>query len=123
DELWAPLQTSVDLGLPVTLAGAKHDLTSDYDHLAAMLRLAKRLKAAGVHVTALEFAPPKPKSIFHAKVVCGAVGYLGSANLTGAGLGEHVEAGLPLDEPDVEQIWWLLKILAETGLLREIPVL
>lgn len=117
DELWVPLQTSVDLGVPVTLAGAKRDAQGEYDHLAAMLRLATRLKDAGAGVTALRFVPPKPGSIFHAKLVCGAVGYLGSANLTGAGLGEHVEAGLPLDEPDVAQAWWLLGVLRDAALL------
>jgi len=119
DSLWAPLQTSVDLGLPVTLAGARRDPNADHDHLAAMMRLGARLKGAGAAVTALRFVPPKPGSIFHAKVVCGFVGYLGSANLTGAGLGEHVEAGLPLDEPDVQQMWWLLGVLKDAGLLVE----
>ncbi len=120
EALWAPLQTSVDLGLPVTLAGAKHD--AERDDLEAMVRLATRLKEEGATVRALQFAPPRPMSIFHAKVVAGAVGYLGSANLTTAGLGLHVEAGLPLDEPDVERIWWLLDILVGAGLLREMVV-
>lgn len=114
--LWAPLQTSVDLGLPVTLAGAKRD------DLQAMLRLAAKLKAEGAAVRALQFVPPNPTSIFHAKVVAGTVGYLGSANLTTSGLGLHVEAGLPLDEPDVEQVWWLLDILIGAGLLRDVVV-
>jgi phosphatidylserine/phosphatidylglycerophosphate/cardiolipin synthase-like enzyme len=119
EELWAPLQTSVGLALPVTLAGAKPD--PKRDDLQAMLRLASRLEAAGASVRALEFVPPRPQSIFHAKIVAGAVGYLGSANLTTSGLGLHVEAGLPLDEPDVEQVWWLLDVLFAAGLLREVP--
>lgn len=118
--LWAPLQTSVDLGLPITLVGAKHD--PERDDLQAMLRLAARLQAEGATVHALQFVPPNPTSIFHAKVVAGSVGYLGSANLTTSGLGLHVEAGLPLDEPDVEQIWWLLDILIGAGLLRDVVV-
>jgi hypothetical protein len=120
DELWAPLQHSVGSGLPITLAGAKPD--PKRDDLEAMLRLGARLKAKGAAVHALQFVPPKPTSIFHAKVVAGAVGYLGSANLTSSGLGLHVEAGLPLDEPDVEQVWWLLDVLVAAGLLREIAV-
>lgn len=120
DVLWAPLQTSVALDLPVTFAGAKRD--AQRDDLQTMLRLAARLKSVGATVRALEFVPPNPQSIFHAKVVAGTVGYLGSANLTTSGLGLHVEAGLPLDEPDVEQIWWLLEILISGGLLREVFV-
>ena len=42
--------------------------------------------------------------------------------LTTSGLGLHVEAGLPLDEPDVEQVWWPVDILADAGLLRDVPV-
>jgi hypothetical protein len=120
DELWAPLQHSVGSGAPVTLAGARPD--PDRDDLPAMLRLAGRLKYAGADVRALEFVPPKPHSIFHAKVVAGAVGYLGSANLTTSGLGLHVEAGLPLDEPDVAQVWWLLNVLIGAGLLRRVAL-
>jgi hypothetical protein len=119
DVLWAPLQTSVELGLPVTLAGAKQD--PERDDLHAMLRLATRLTDTGVTVTALRFDPPKPASIFHAKLVCGVIGYLGSANLTGSGLGEHVEAGLPLDKPDVERVWWLIDVLIDAGLLQRVP--
>jgi hypothetical protein len=118
--LWAPLQTSVDLGLPVTLAGAKRD--AERDDLQAMLRLAAKLKAEGTVVRALQFVPPNPASIFHAKVVAGTVGYLGSANLTTSGLSLHVETGLPLDEPDVEQVWWLLDILVGAGLLRDVVI-
>jgi len=120
DELWAPLQTSVDLGIPITLAGAKPD--PKRDDLEAMLRLAEQLRTAGAHVQALEFVPPRPQSIFHAKVVAGTIGYLGSANLTTSGLGLHVEAGLPLDEPDVAQVWWLLDVLVGAGLLRAAPI-
>ena len=115
-ELWAPLQHSVGNGVPVTLAGAKPD--PDRDDLLAMLRLAAKLEAEGATVRALEFVAPRPRSIFHAKIVAGTVGYLGSANLTTSGLGLHVEAGLPLDEPDVAQVWWLLDVLVAAGLLR-----
>jgi hypothetical protein len=117
EHLWAPLQTSVDLRLPITLAGARAD--ADRDDLGAMLRLAAQLRDAGAQVTALQFAAPKSGSLFHAKLVCGRVGYLGSANLTAAGLGEHVEAGAPLDEADVERTWWLLDVLVQAGLLVE----
>ncbi|MFL6142686.1 MAG: hypothetical protein ACJ72N_12570 [Labedaea sp.] len=107
ENLWDGLARSVELALPITLAGARID--PERDDLQAMLRLADRLRAAGaVSVTALRYEPPKPFSQFHGKLVCGRIGYLGSANLTGSGLGEHVEAGIPLDEVDVGQVWWLL---------------
>jgi hypothetical protein len=119
ENLWDGLARSVELGLGVTLAGARHD--PDRNDLATMVRLAARLRDAGAHqVTALQFVPPKDHSLFHGKLVCGRIGYLGSANLTGAGLGEHVEVGIPLDEVDVERAWWLLDVLRDAGLLSEV---
>ncbi len=96
--LWDPLGHSVGAGLPIALAGARPkapDDQRDHDDLAAMLVLGRRLRDAGATVRALRFVPPRTYSILHAKVVAGAVGYLGSANLTASGLGEHVEVGLP----------------------------
>jgi hypothetical protein len=107
-----------ELGLPVTLAGAKHDAVAEYDHLAAMLRFGRRLADGGAKVRCLEFVPPVPGAIFHAKIVCGSIGYLGSGNMTDAALGIHVEAGVPLAGVDVDQVWWLIGILEEAGLLR-----
>lgn len=118
--LWDGLARSVELALPITLAGARQD--ADRDDLSAMRRLARRLSAAGAReVTALRYVPPKPFSQFHGKLVCGRVGYLGSANLTGSGLGEHVEAGMPLAEVDVQQVWTLLGVVREAGVLVEEP--
>jgi phosphatidylserine/phosphatidylglycerophosphate/cardiolipin synthase-like enzyme len=119
ENLWDGLARSVELGLPVTLAGARRD--PDRNDLAAMMRLAARLRDAGVqHVTALQYLPPSDHSLFHGKLVCGRIGYLGSANLTGAGLGGHVEVGIPLDEVDVGRAWWLLDVLRDAGLLGAI---
>jgi hypothetical protein len=116
ENLWDGLLRSVQLGLPITLAGARAD--PDRDDLPAMLRLAARLRDAGAtQIAALRYVPPKPYSLFHGKLVCGELGYLGSANLTGSGLGEHVEAGIPLDAVDVEQVWWLLGVLQDAGVL------
>jgi hypothetical protein len=120
DSLWDPLQTSVQLGLPITLAGARRkspDDDRDHDDLAEMLALASRLRDAGGNVTALRYVPARAGSYFHAKLACGSTGYLGSANFTGAGLGHHVEAGLPLDAPDIHQVWWLLDALQKAKLL------
>jgi hypothetical protein len=74
-------------------------------------------------VLALEFvAPPeRPKCLFHAKLVCGARGYLGSGNLTDSGLGEHVEAGVPLGEVDIERVWWLIDVLKRAGCFVSSP--
>jgi len=120
DNLWDPLQASVQRELPITLAGARRkapDDDRDHDDLAEMLALARRLRDAGGVVTALRYQPRRRNSFFHAKLACGAAGYLGSANFTGAGLGHHVEAGLPLDSADVSQVWWLLGVLQAAGVL------
>jgi len=117
ENLWDGLARSVELGLPITLAGARED--PERHDLPAMLRLARRLQDAGGRVTALRYEPPASTtySLFHGKLACGRTGYLGSANFTDAGLGQHVEAGLPLDEVDVERVWWLVDVLSDAGLL------
>lgn len=121
DKLYDSMRRATELRLPVVLAGAKRDPDAAYDWHAAMLRFANRLRADGANVTALEFvAPPeKPRCLFHAKLVCGRLGYLGSANLTDSALGEHVEAGIGLDELDVEKAWWLIGVLRDAGMLVE----
>lgn len=119
ENLWDGLGRSVQLGLPITLAGAREDPERERHDLPAMLTLARRLTEAGGRVTALRYQPPvsAPYSLFHGKLACGRTGYLGSANFTDAGLGRHVEAGLPLDEVDVARVWWLVEVLRDAGLL------
>lgn len=121
-KLWDATTKIRELGVAVTLAGAKRDPDAEYDHLATMLRFGRRLQDAGAQVICLEFIPPVPRAIFHAKVVCGTVGYLGSGNMTDSALGTHVEAGVPLAAVDVEQVWWLLGVLEEAGLLRRVAL-
>lgn len=117
--LWDAMTKARELQLPVTLAGAKRDPAASYDHLAAMRRFGASLRDGGAQVRCLEFIPPVPGAIFHAKVVCGAIGYLGSGNLTDSALGAHVEAGVPLSDIDVNQTWWLIETLEAAGLLKE----
>jgi PLD-like domain len=115
NEILLPLLTAATtLGLPITLAGARRE---DVEHHAAMLALGEALADAGCQLETLTFVPPKPNSLFHAKIVAGQLGYLGSANLTASGLGEHVEVGVPLSEPDVERVWWLIDVLKKSELL------
>jgi len=112
------LQRAVELGLPITLAGARECRRADeYDHLGAMLRFARQLTDDGATVTALSYRPPFPGSLFHAKLACGNTGYLGSGNFTDHGLGKHVEAGVPLAPVDVARAWWLVGVLRDAGLL------
>lgn len=118
EKLWDATTKIRELGIAVILAGAKREPDATYDHLAAMLRFGRRLADEGADVTCKEFIPPVPNAIFHAKVVCGSVGYLGSGNMTDSALGVHVEAGVPLGAVDVDQMWWLIGILEEAGLLR-----
>jgi hypothetical protein len=84
---------AVAFGLPVTLAGAAD--TPGRSDLLSMRRFAGLLadRHPAGQVTALQYIPPKPNSLFHAKLALGRTGYLGSASFTGPGLGEHVEAG------------------------------
>jgi len=115
DNLLPAFQRPVALGLPITLAGAIRDRSSDHYH--SMLRFADALHSLGGQPNVLTYRPPRPGSLFHAKLVAGATGYLGSANLTASGLGEHVEAGMPLTAADVEQAWWLIEVLTRAGVL------
>lgn len=117
--LFPSLAKATALHLPVTLAGAREE---DGAYYAAMLSLGRRLVREGVDVTAYAYAPPKKSSLFHAKVVAGRVGYLGSANLTASGLGEHVELGMPLTETDVERVWWLIDVLTSAGVLLAVDL-
>lgn len=109
------LAKAIELDLPITLAGARAE---DATHYAAMIALARTLTAQGADASIYAYVPPKPNSLFHAKVVAGRVGYLGSANLTAGGLGEHVELGMPLEEVDVERVWWLIDVLIRAGVLE-----
>jgi hypothetical protein len=113
--LMPALARTINLRLPVTLAGARAEDTS---HYAAMMSLGRQLAAAGADVNVYSYVPPKKNSLFHAKVVAGRIGYLGSANLTASGLGEHVELGMPLAEVDVERVWWLIDVLVKAEVLE-----
>lgn len=119
DQLIDGFDRALSLGLPITLAGAKCD--PERGDLHAMIRFARALRDRHPtgDVIALRFCPSNPTSIFHAKLACGRIGYLGSANFTGRGFGEHVEAGLPLTEADVDRVWWLLGLLRAAGLLEK----
>lgn len=116
-QLRPAMEGALEKGLPVTLAGAR---PQDASHHTAMVGFAVQLRADGFpRVHLLEFAGPHPDSICHAKAVCGRTGYLGSGNLTVAGMERHVEIGLPLKPRDVERIWWLVDLLCEARLLVE----
>lgn len=113
-QLLGPIQYAAEHGVPITVAGARR---VDTAHHVAMLDFARELQKAGARVEALAFEPPREKSLFHAKVVAGKRGYLGTGNLSIGGFEDNVEVGLPLDETDVERIWWLIDRLVEGGLL------
>jgi hypothetical protein len=82
-----------------------------------MITFARELRSVGARVEVLTFDPPREKSLFHAKIVAGKRGYLGTGNLSIGGFEDNVEVGLPLDETDVERIWWLIDQLVEGELL------
>lgn len=114
ERLRPALQRALDRRLPVTLAGARRE---DQGHHEAMVAFGERLGADGLDVRVLRFIPPKSTSLFHAKMVCGETGYLGSGNITAAGLESHVEVGMPLTPLDVAQAWWILDELERVEFL------
>ena len=118
-ELLRPsLARTRDRGLPLTLCGASRR-DSERDDREVMLDFARSLQAEGLRVEVFGFEPPDDQGsgLFHAKVVAGRTGYLGSGNITAAGMERHVEMGVPLQPVDVERVWWLLARLREVELL------
>jgi hypothetical protein len=113
--LRCPLQRAIDRQIPITLGGARRE---DLEHHAAMVSFGRELYSEGGSVSVFSFRPPREKSLFHAKIVAGRRGYLGTGNLSIGGFEDNVEVGLPLDETDVVRVWWLLEQLAAAGLLE-----
>jgi hypothetical protein len=113
-QLLEPIKFAAEHRVPITLAGARR---VDVAHHAAMITFARELRSVGARVEVLTFDPPREKSLFHAKIVAGKRGYLGTGNLSIGGFEDNVEVGLPLDETDVERIWWLIDQLVEGELL------
>lgn len=113
-QLLGPLTFATAHGVPITLAGARR---VDVAHHTAMTGFARELRDAGARVQVLEFNPPREKSLFHAKIVAGKRGYLGTGNLSIGGFENNVELGLPLDETDIERVWWLIEQLVDADLL------
>jgi len=66
----------------------------------------------------------KAGSLLHAKfcVADSATGYFGSANLTSAGLGNHVEIGVKLSTQQCQELNRVLDLLLASGLLEEEPL-
>jgi hypothetical protein len=118
-ELLRPaLARTRERGLPLTLCGASRRDPERDDH-AVMLDFGRSLAADGFRVEAYGFEPPDASGygLFHAKAVAGRTGYLGSGNITAAGMERHVEVGVPLAEVDVAEVWWLLGELEHARLL------
>jgi hypothetical protein len=113
-QLLGPLTLAIAMGVPITLAGARR---IDVPHHTAMTVFARELREAGARVRVLDFNPPREKSLFHAKIVAGKRGYLGTGNLSIGGFEDNIEVGLPLDETDVDRVWWIVERLVEAELL------
>lgn len=117
-QLLGPLSFAIAHRVPITLAGARR---VDTDHHTAMTGFARELREAGARVQVLEFNPTRENILFHAKIVVAKRGYLGTGNLSIGGFENNVELGLPLDETDVERVWWLIEQLVEANLLERVP--
>jgi hypothetical protein len=114
EQLLGPLTNAISHDVPITLAGARR---IDTAHYAAMISFAHDLHAVGGRVDVLAFNPAREKSLFHAKIVAGKRGYIGTGNLSIGGFEDNVEVGLPLDEIDVKRVWWLIERLVDAELL------
>jgi len=119
------LQRAHTLHCPITLAGASRAPIGDSepDYQQVMLTFGGELAAGGYEVRCLCYQPPSRGSLFHAKAVCGATGYLGSGNITAAGMESPVEIGVPLSQVDVAEVWSLVGELRLAGLLVPKPYL
>jgi hypothetical protein len=116
DQLRGALDRACEHNVPITLLGARR---KDAAHHASMMAFARELWGATPNVEVFTFVPPRDNSLFHAKIVAGRRGYLGTGNLSIGGFEGNVEVGLPLDETDVERVWWLIDQLVEAELLQK----
>lgn len=118
ERLRPALARTLERQLPLTLCGASRR-DPDRDDRRVMLDFARSLHGDGFRVEAFSFEPPdeQGRGLFHAKVVGGRTGYLGSGNITAAGMERHVEVGVPLASIDVDRVWWILERLQEVDLL------
>lgn len=115
EQLLGAVSWACEHNIPITVAGARRQ---DAAHHTAMMAFAHDLWAVTPRVEVFTFHPPRERSLFHAKIVAGKRGYLGTGNLSIGGFEDNVEVGLPLDETDVERVWWLIERLVEAGLLQ-----
>jgi hypothetical protein len=115
EKLLGAVSWACEHDLPITIAGARRE---DPKHHAAMIAFAHELWARTPRIEVFTFYPPRERSLFHAKIVAGKRGYLGTGNLSIGGFEDNVEVGLPLDETDVERVWWLIERLIEAELLK-----
>lgn len=117
--LGPPLLTAAGRGVQVRM------LTSA-DSVPAVRELGQRWSAArGGRPLIVATTPATTLSTLgsHAKVVVadGQRAYVGSANLTAAGLGRHVELGVEVEGAEVEELSRLLLTLSRLGRVRRYP--
>lgn len=93
------------------------------DPLAFLRRAATDIVGEGGQATVLAFETRTSAGrnvLLHAKfaVADGRVGYLGSANMTGQGFGDHLEVGVRLPTTEAAHLTRLLEHLVEVDLLQ-----
>jgi phosphatidylserine/phosphatidylglycerophosphate/cardiolipin synthase-like enzyme len=93
------------------------------DPLPVLRRAVTDIVGEGGHATALAFETRTSAGrnvLLHAKFALAdsRVGYLGSANMTGQGFGDHLEVGVRLPTAEAAHLTKLLEHLVEVGLLQ-----
>jgi hypothetical protein len=93
------------------------------DPLPVVRRAATEIVGEGGHATVLAFETRSSGGrnvLLHAKFALAdyRVGYLGSANMTGQGFGNHLEVGVRLPTSEAAHLTQLLEHLVEVGLLQ-----
>lgn len=93
------------------------------DPLPVLRRAVTDIVGEGGHATVLAFETLTSSGrnvLLHAKFALadGRMGYLGSANMTGQGFGDHLEVGVRLPATEAAHLTTLLEHLVEVGLLQ-----
>lgn len=123
DQLTPALGGLARRGGRVTFVCQGGPATDQAGPLALLRRVATTIEREGGNATVLAFEALTPAGhyvLLHAKFALAdnRVGYLGSANMTGQGFGDHLEVGVRLPAAEAAHLTQLLEHLVEVGLLQ-----
>jgi hypothetical protein len=123
DQLGPALGGLARRGGYVTFVCQGGTIAEQVDPLPFLRRAASDIVGEGGHATVLAFETRNSAGrnvLLHAKFALAddRVGYLGSANMTGQGFGDHLEVGVRLPATEAEHLTRLLEHLVEVDLLQ-----